>query len=115
MGNDQSTHTTRFSIIRFSRTPMSVPCPDQCSHRIKVTKRARYIEVTAKVDIVTSQDTVPTPIHSYTLSIGLSFLSLPWHIQRLTGEIPALPTTLPFDFNRPVDLIIATYGSVLVG
>jgi hypothetical protein len=41
------------------------------------------------------------------------FLALPRHIQRLTGDIPALPTPSPFDFNEPVDLIIATDGSVL--
>jgi hypothetical protein len=41
------------------------------------------------------------------------FLALPRHIQRLTGYIPALPTPPPFDSDEPVDLIIATVGSVL--
>jgi hypothetical protein len=54
-----------------------------------------------------------THIHNYTSGIGISFLALPRHIQRLTGDIPALPT--PFDFDEPVDLIIATDGSVLFG
>jgi hypothetical protein len=60
----------------------------------------------------------PTHIHTYTLGIGLSFLALPRHIQRLTGGTPALPTPStppPFDFDEPVDLIIATDGSVLFG
>jgi hypothetical protein len=57
----------------------------------------------------------PTHIHNYTLGIGLSFLALPRHIQRLTGDIPALPTPTPFDFDEPVDLIVATDGSVLFG
>jgi hypothetical protein len=57
----------------------------------------------------------PTHIHTYTSGIGLSFLALPRHIQRLTGDIPALPTPTPFDFDEPVDLIIATDGSVLFG
>jgi hypothetical protein len=56
-----------------------------------------------------------TPIHNYTSGIGLSFLTLPRHIQRLTGYIPALPAPAPFDFDEPVDLIIATDGSVLFG
>jgi hypothetical protein len=43
------------------------------------------------------------------------FLALPRHIQRLTSDIPALPTPPPFDFDEPVDLIIATNGSVLFG
>jgi hypothetical protein len=49
------------------------------------------------------------------LGIGLSFLALPRHIQQLTGDIAALPTPPPFDFDEPVDLIIATDGSVLFG
>jgi hypothetical protein len=57
----------------------------------------------------------PPHIHTYTSGIGLSFLALPRHIQRLTGDIPALPTPPPFDFDEPVDLIIATDGSVLFG
>jgi hypothetical protein len=56
-----------------------------------------------------------TPIYNYTSGIGLSLLALPRHIQRLTGNIPALPTPSPFDFNEPVDLIIATDGSLLFG
>jgi hypothetical protein len=42
-------------------------------------------------------------------------MSLPRHIQRLTGDIPALQTPLPFDLDEPVDLIIAIDGSVLFG
>jgi hypothetical protein len=42
-------------------------------------------------------------------------MSLPRHIQQLASDIPALPTPLPFDFDEPVDLIIATDGSVLFG
>jgi hypothetical protein len=57
----------------------------------------------------------PTRIHTYTSGIGLSFLTLPRHIKRLTGDIPALPTPPPFDLDEPVDLIIATDGSVLFG
>jgi hypothetical protein len=57
----------------------------------------------------------PTHIHNYTSGIGLSFIALPRHIQRLTGDISALPTTIPFDFEEPEDLIIATDGSVLFG
>jgi hypothetical protein len=56
-----------------------------------------------------------THIHNYTLGIGISFLALPRHSQRLTGDIPALPTLIPFDFDEPADLIIATDGSLLFG
>jgi hypothetical protein len=57
----------------------------------------------------------PTHIHNYTSGIGLSFLTLPRHIQRLTGDIPALPTPPPFHLDEPVDLIIATNVSVICG
>jgi hypothetical protein len=43
------------------------------------------------------------------------FLALPRHIQQLTGDIPALPTPPPFDLDKPVEMIIATGGSVLFG
>jgi hypothetical protein len=56
-----------------------------------------------------------TPIHNYKPGIRILFLALPRHIQRLTGDIPALPTPPPFDFDKPVDLIITTDGSVLFG
>jgi hypothetical protein len=56
-----------------------------------------------------------TPIHNYTLGIELSLLALPRHIQRLTGDIPELLKPPPFDFDKAVDLIIATDGSVLFG
>jgi hypothetical protein len=104
-----------FSRLHFSTTPMPVPRPDQCSTRIQVTQITQYLEVTAKVNIVIIQYIVPTPLHSYTSCIGLSLLSLPRHIQRLTCDIPTLPTSLSFDINEPVDLIIATDGSVLFG
>jgi hypothetical protein len=99
-----------FSRLLFSMTPLPVPHPGQCSHRIQATQRIQYLEVSAKVDIVTSQDTVPTALRSYTSGIGLSFLSLLRHIQILTGDLRALPTPLPFDLDEPVDLIIATDG-----
>jgi hypothetical protein len=56
-----------------------------------------------------------THIHTYTWGIGLSFLALPIHIQRLTGDIPALPTPPPFDLDEPVDLIIVTHRLLLFG
>jgi hypothetical protein len=101
--------------LRFSTTPRIVPQPNRFSHRIQVTQRTNYHEVAAKVNIVFRSNVGPTRIHTYTLGIGLSFLALPRHIQRLTGNIRALPTPTPFDFDEPVDLIIATNGSLLFG
>jgi hypothetical protein len=101
--------------LRFSTIPRIVPQPNRFSHRIQVTQRTHYHEVAAKVNIIRRSNVVPTHIHNYTSGIGLSFLALPRHIQRLTGDIPELPTPTPFCFDEPVDLIIATDGSVLFG
>jgi hypothetical protein len=92
----------------FSTTPRIVPQPHRFSHRIQVTQRTHYHEVAAKVNIVCRSNVGPTHIHNYTSGIGLSCIALPRHIQRLTGDIPVLPTPPPFDFDEPVDLIIST-------
>jgi hypothetical protein len=101
--------------LRFSKTPHIVTQPNRFSHRIQVTQRTQYHEVAAKVKIVHRSNMGPTRIHNYTSGIGLLFLALPRHIQQLAGNIPALPTPTPFDFDAPLDLIIATDGSVLFG
>jgi hypothetical protein len=101
--------------LRLSTTPRIVPQPHRFSHRIQVTQRTHYHEVAAKVNIVCRSNVGPTHIHNYTSGIGLSFLALPRHIHRLTGDITALPTPPPFDLDEPVDLIIATDVSVLFG
>jgi hypothetical protein len=103
------------SRLRFSTTPRIVPQPHRFSHRIQVTQITHYHEVVAKVNILCRTNEGPTHIHSYTSGMGLSFLTLPRHIKQLTGKIPALPTPPPFDLDKPVDLIIATDGSVLFG
>jgi hypothetical protein len=105
----------KFGRLWFSKAPMIVSRPIHCSHRIQVAQRNQYHEVAAKVNIVPQQNMSPTPIHNYTSGIGLSFLALPRHIQQLTGDIPALSTPSIFDFDEPVDMIIATDGSVLFG
>jgi hypothetical protein len=104
-----------FSRLWFSKTPQIVPHPNHFSHRIQVTQRTQYHELAAKVNIAHRQNVGSTPIHNYTSGIGISFLALPRHIQRLTGDNPALPVPAPFHFDKTVDLIIATDGSVLFG
>jgi hypothetical protein len=115
--NGEWSHFTQLNLgrLRFSKTPWIVTQPNRFSHTIQVTQRTQYHEVAEKVNIVNRPNVGPTHIHNYTLGIGLSFLALPRHIQRLTGDIPALPTPTPFDLDEPVDLIIATDGSVLFG
>jgi hypothetical protein len=71
--------------------------------------------VKAKVDIVTSQNISPTALPSHTWGIGISLLYLSQNIERLAGDIPPLPTPLMFDLYKPVNLIIASNGSILLG
>jgi hypothetical protein len=94
----QFTHLN-FGRLWFSKTPRIVTQPNRFSHRIQVTQRAQYHEVASKVNIVHRQNVGSTDIHNYTSGIGLSFLALPRHIQRLTGDVPALPTPTPFDLD----------------
>jgi hypothetical protein len=101
--------------LRFSTTPRTVPHPHCFSHRIQVTQITHYHKVAEKLNIVCRSNVGTTHIQTHTSGIGLSFLALPRHIQRLTGNIPALPTPPPFDFDEPLYLIIATDGSVLFG
>jgi hypothetical protein len=110
----QFTHLN-FGRLRFSKTPRIVTQPNRFSRRIQVTQRTPYHEVAAKVNIIHRKNVGSTHIHNCTSGIGLSFLDLPRHIQRLTCDIPALQTPTPFDFDEPADLIIATDGSVLFG
>jgi hypothetical protein len=72
------------SRLRFSNTPRIVTQPNRFSHRIQVTQRTQYPEVAAKVNIAHRSNMGPTHIHNYTSGIGLLFLALLRHIQRLT-------------------------------
>jgi hypothetical protein len=105
----------KFGRLQFSKTPRIVPHPNHCSHKIQVTQISQYHEVAAEINISPRQNVSSTSYHNYASGIGLSFLTIPRHIQRLTGDIPALPTPSPFDFDAPVDLIIAMDGSVSFG
>jgi hypothetical protein len=115
--NGEWSQFTQLNLDRlwFSNTPRIVTQPNCFSHRIQVTRRTQYHEVAARVNIVHSPNVGSTHIHNYTSSIGILFIALPRYIHQLTGDIPALPTPTPFDFDVPVYLIIATDGSVIFG
>jgi hypothetical protein len=51
----------------------------------------------------------------YTSNIGCCIKALPRHIQRLVGDIPTLRTPSIWDPTIPVNIIIATDGSVTLG
>jgi hypothetical protein len=55
------------------------------------------------------------PLVPYTSNIGCFIKALPRHIQRLVGDIPTLRTSTGWDPTIPVNIIIATDGSVTLG
>jgi hypothetical protein len=56
-----------------------------------------------------------TPLVPYTSNIGCCIKALPWHIKRLVGDIPTLRTPSGWDPTIPINIIIATDGSVTLG
>jgi hypothetical protein len=55
------------------------------------------------------------PLVPYTSNIGTYIETLPRHVQILVGYIPALRTPVGWDPTTPVNVIIATDGSVTFG
>jgi hypothetical protein len=51
----------------------------------------------------------------YTSEIGKYFHALPTHVRQLVGNIPNLTLPEGFDCTKPIDLIVATDGSVMFG
>jgi hypothetical protein len=87
----------------------------QLSHVAATSIKRRYITITDKTNIIYITPASIAPIVQYQSSLGECFFALPRHVQRLVGNIPPyqLPTT--WDATKPVDIIVATDGSVLFG
>jgi hypothetical protein len=73
------------------------------------------MEITDKCKI--SQCTIINPLNlvPYTYNMGTCIESLPRHIGRVVGDIPAMRRTSGWDPTTHVDIIIATDGSVTFG
>jgi hypothetical protein len=84
-------------------------------HVAAISRQRRYITITDKTNIIDITPASITPSVQYQSSLGEFFFALPRHVQRLVGNIPPhqLPTT--WDATKPVDIIVATDGSVLFG
>jgi hypothetical protein len=75
----------------------------------------RYITITDKTNII---DIIPAsiaPIVQYQSSVGECFFALPRHVHRLVRNIPLPQLPNAWDVTTPVDIIVATDGSVLFG
>jgi hypothetical protein len=75
----------------------------------------RYITITDKTNIIDITPEKIAPIVNYQSLLGECLCALSMHVQRLVGSIP--PSQLPneWDATTPVDIIVATNGSVLFG
>jgi hypothetical protein len=87
----------------------------QLSHVAVTSIQRRYITITDNTNIIDITPANITPIVQYQSSLCECFFALPRHVQRLFGNIP--PSQLPKarDATTPVDIIVATYGSVMFG
>jgi hypothetical protein len=101
--------------LRFTTLATTCDRPVRSSHVVEAKMRPRFVEITEKCKI--SQHTIldPPPLVPYTSNIGTCIEALPRHVQRIVGDIPALRTPVGWDPTTPVNIIIATDGSVTFG
>jgi hypothetical protein len=87
----------------------------RATHVVEAKTRTRFIEITEKCKISHRTTIYPPPLVPYTSNIGKCIKALPRHVQKLVGDIPALRTPAGWDPTTPVNIIIATDGSVTLG
>jgi hypothetical protein len=102
------------SRARLRFTTMATACdrPASATNVVEAKPRPRFMEIMEKCK--TSQRTIINPplIVPYTSNIYTCIKALPRHFQRLVGDVPAMRTSAGWYPTTPVDIIIATYGSV---
>jgi hypothetical protein len=98
--------------LRFSNQSSACARP---AHVVETKTRTRFVEITGKRNITRSPSMDRPPLVPYTINSGCFIKALPRHIQRLVGDIPTLRTPLGWDPTIPVNIIIATDGSVTLG
>jgi hypothetical protein len=82
---------------------------------VETKTRTRFVEITSKCNITRRPSLDRPPLVPYTSIIGCCIKALPRNIQRLVGDIPTLRTPSGWDPTIPVNIIIATDGSVTLG
>jgi hypothetical protein len=75
----------------------------------------KYITITDKTNIIDITPESIVPIVQYQSSLGECFFALTRHVQHLVGNIPLPQLPNDWDVTTPVDIILATYRSVLFG
>jgi hypothetical protein len=111
---DQHCITNR-ARLRFSNHSTDCARPARATHVVETKTRTRFVEITGKCNI-TRRPTLDRPLLvPYTSNIGCCNKALPRHIQRLVRDIPTFRTPSGWDPTIPVNIIIATDGSVTLG
>jgi hypothetical protein len=82
---------------------------------VETKTRTQFVEITGKCNITRRPTLDRPPLVPYTSSIGCFIKALPRHNQGLVGDIPTLRTPSGWDPTIPVNIIIATDGSVTIG
>jgi hypothetical protein len=104
-------------ICTTQRFTQSLACarPARATHMVETKTRTRFVEITGKCNITRRLSMERPPLVPYTTNIGCCIKALPRHIQRIVGDIPTIRTPLGWDPTIPVNIIIATDGSVTLG
>jgi hypothetical protein len=77
------------------------------SHRLEISERSMYLDITAKTRIVTREEVHTDHTHEYKSKISSASFKLPRHMQCLTGLIPEFVT--PHVYQEDWDLIATVH------
>jgi hypothetical protein len=106
---------TNYGRLRFHAAGTDMLPPNSLSHRVKILKRPRYLEITVKTRIAAREKEHIDRLHKYTSEVSPAFFEFPHHVQRLNGSIPDFITSRVYREGELMDIMIATEGSVLFG
>jgi hypothetical protein len=99
----------------FSNHSTDCARPARATYVVERKTRTRFVEITGNCNI-TQRPTLDRPhLVPCKSNIGCCIKALLRHIQRLVGDIPTLRTPSGWDPTIPVNIIIATDGSVTLG
>jgi hypothetical protein len=89
--------------------------PVRAPYVVEAKTGTRFVEITEKCKILQRTTLDPPPLVPYTSNMGNCIKALPRYVQRLVRYIPTLRTPTGWDATTPVNIIIATDGSVTLG
>jgi hypothetical protein len=111
---EQHTAQSR-SRLRFTALATKCDRPARATHFVEAKTRPPLVEIMDELKISQRTIVILPIIVPYTSIIGTCIEALPQYVQILVRDIPALRTPTGSDPTTPVDIIIATDGSVTFG